>query len=255
MSPSERPAWLRPATAAILGLAALLLCYPLGPLLQEIGDKQHVPDFVKRVKSKEAKSGHEVVGLLQAVASEVREKAPKMNRYLHYGLTSSDVLDTAFALQLVEATDLLLSGWRAAAKRTTRIFHMLAKPAGRSADFQSAVSRVSNPLRAGPFPTPCRLEVGLSACDAQAGDTAGWKPALRAFGTQSGKEVCEICGLNGNHPIGTRPASSAHWVNGRQSMGERPTDFCKRSPPDENSGPKGHGPPCFARTWLSALRE
>ncbi len=38
MPPSERPAWLRPATAAILGLAALLLCYPLGPLLQEIGD-------------------------------------------------------------------------------------------------------------------------------------------------------------------------------------------------------------------------
>jgi len=42
----------------------------------------------------------------------------------------------------------------------------------RSADFQSAVSQVSN-LRT-PFsaPTPCRLEVG---------DTAGWKPALRAF--------------------------------------------------------------------------
>ena len=63
---------------------------------------------------------------------------------------------------------------------------MLAKTAGRSADFQSAVSRVSNPLRAGPFPTPCRLEVG---------DTAGWKPAPQALGTQSGKEVCEICRL------------------------------------------------------------
>jgi hypothetical protein len=39
-----------------------------------------------------------------------------------------------------------------------------------SAGFQPAVSRVSNPQAAG-SPTPCRLEVG---------DTAGWKPALRA---------------------------------------------------------------------------
>ncbi len=38
MSPPERPPWLRPATAVLLGLAAILYCYPLGSLLQEFGD-------------------------------------------------------------------------------------------------------------------------------------------------------------------------------------------------------------------------
>ena len=38
MSPPERPSWLRPATAALLGLSALLYGYPLGSLLQELGD-------------------------------------------------------------------------------------------------------------------------------------------------------------------------------------------------------------------------
>ena len=70
-----------------------------------------------QVKSREAKSGHEVVGLLQAVSAKVKRKAPRLNRYLHYGLTSSDVLDTAFSLQLVEATGLLLAGWREVAAR------------------------------------------------------------------------------------------------------------------------------------------
>jgi len=41
----------------------------------------------------------------------------------------------------------------------------------RSAGFQPAVSRVSNPQTLPATRTPCRLEVG---------DTAGWKPALRS---------------------------------------------------------------------------
>ncbi len=61
----------------------------------------------------------------------------------------------------------------APAAALTRTFQT-ARPADRrSADFQSAVSRVSNPLSPTAPPTLCRLEVG---------DTAGWKPALRAFG-------------------------------------------------------------------------
>lgn len=73
--------------------------------------------LAEQVKSREAKSGHEVVGLLQAVSAQVKEQAPQLNRYLHYGLTSSDVLDTAFSLQLVETNALLLQGWRRVADR------------------------------------------------------------------------------------------------------------------------------------------
>ena len=53
---------------------------------------------------------------------------------------------------------------------------IFGKSARRSADFQSAVSRVSNPPGAAPVTTPCRLEVG---------DTAGWKPALPDGGVRS----------------------------------------------------------------------
>mgnify|MGYP001580965596 CR=1 FL=1 len=68
-------------------------------------------------RGKEAASGHEVIGLLQAISAEVSDKAPTLSRYLHYGLTSSDVLDTALAMQLRDACDLLIAGWEDLAGR------------------------------------------------------------------------------------------------------------------------------------------
>ncbi len=47
---------------------------------------------------------HDLIAFLTAVA----EKVGPESRYIHFGLTSSDVLDTASALQLVEAADLLI---------------------------------------------------------------------------------------------------------------------------------------------------
>ena len=73
--------------------------------------------MVESSRRKEAASGHEVIGLLSAVAGELKRSAPKVDRYLHYGATSSDVLDTALALQLREAAGLLIEGWEAAARR------------------------------------------------------------------------------------------------------------------------------------------
>ena len=71
----------------------------------------------EQVRAQEAKSGHELMALLAAVSSQIKDTAPALNRYLHYGLTSSDILDTAFALQLREAADLLLEDWKAVAGR------------------------------------------------------------------------------------------------------------------------------------------
>lgn len=73
--------------------------------------------FSELVKSQELKSGHEVIGLLASIAEKIAASAPEVNRYLHYGLTSSDVLDTALALQLRDSTDLLISGWTSVAAR------------------------------------------------------------------------------------------------------------------------------------------
>jgi adenylosuccinate lyase len=71
----------------------------------------------EKVVALEAQSGHEVIALLSAVSAEIKASAPALNRYLHYGLTSSDILDTALALQLRQAVDLLLKDWEEVAGR------------------------------------------------------------------------------------------------------------------------------------------
>ena len=54
----------------------------------------------------EARTGHDLASFVEAVA----ETAGPPGRWLHYGLTSSDVVDTALSVQLTRATDLLLTG-------------------------------------------------------------------------------------------------------------------------------------------------
>ena len=88
----------------------------------------------ERVQALEAKSGHEVIALLAAVSAQIKDSAPTLHRYLHYGLTSSDILDTAFALQLREAADLLIAGWEGVAgrMRTLAQKHAFTWMAGRT---------------------------------------------------------------------------------------------------------------------------
>jgi adenylosuccinate lyase len=57
-----------------------------------------------RIEALERKVRHEVIAFLTAVAERVGESS----RYIHLGLTSSDVMDTALAFQLQEAADILL---------------------------------------------------------------------------------------------------------------------------------------------------
>jgi adenylosuccinate lyase len=58
----------------------------------------------ERVKEVEAAVGHDLVAFLTVAGESIGADA----RHLHLGLTSSDVVDTAFALQLKEAGELLL---------------------------------------------------------------------------------------------------------------------------------------------------
>src|SRR5438552_2670878 len=61
---------------------------------------------VARMHAIEAEVKHDVIAFVSAVAETVGDEG----RFLHLGLTSSDVVDTAFALQLRDATELLLGG-------------------------------------------------------------------------------------------------------------------------------------------------
>ena len=60
---------------------------------------------VDRIAELEKVTDHDVVAFVNQVAETVGEGG----RYLHFGLTSSDVVDTALALQCREAADLLLT--------------------------------------------------------------------------------------------------------------------------------------------------
>ncbi len=59
---------------------------------------------IARIEEIEKTTQHDVIAFTTSVAEHVGPSA----RWLHFGLTSSDVVDTAQALQLVEATDLIL---------------------------------------------------------------------------------------------------------------------------------------------------
>ncbi|MFH1638775.1 MAG: adenylosuccinate lyase [Chloroflexota bacterium] len=59
---------------------------------------------MKRMEEILAVTHHDVTAFLGSVGESIGEEA----RYLHLGLTSSDVMDTALGLQLVEASDLLM---------------------------------------------------------------------------------------------------------------------------------------------------
>jgi adenylosuccinate lyase len=60
---------------------------------------------IARIEEIEKTTQHDVIAFTTSVAEKVGPSA----RWLHFGLTSSDVVDTAQALQMVEACDLILS--------------------------------------------------------------------------------------------------------------------------------------------------
>ncbi|MEQ3649120.1 adenylosuccinate lyase [Hyphomonas sp.] len=85
---------------------------------------------VDRIDEIEREVKHDVIAFLTNVAEHVGDEA----RFLHKGMTSSDVLDTCFNVQLVRATDLLLTGVdRVLAALQKRAFeHKLTPTIGRS---------------------------------------------------------------------------------------------------------------------------
>ncbi len=60
----------------------------------------------ERQKELEKKLNHDVIGFTTAVAEKINHRA---SRWFHFGLTSSDIVDTSFAVQLTQSADLLIA--------------------------------------------------------------------------------------------------------------------------------------------------
>ncbi len=66
---------------------------------------------VVRIQEIEAEVKHDVIAFTTAVAESLKaQELGEQSRWLHYGLTSNDIVDTAQALQVAEASALLRAG-------------------------------------------------------------------------------------------------------------------------------------------------
>jgi adenylosuccinate lyase len=85
---------------------------------------------VAAIDAIEAVTKHDVIAFLTWVAEQVGDEA----RFMHQGMTSSDVLDTCLAVQLTQATDLLVADMDAllAAIKTRALEHKFTPTIGRS---------------------------------------------------------------------------------------------------------------------------
>ena len=71
---------------------------------------EHARFEVARIGEIEREVKHDVIAFTTTVAESLAGLPGNPSRYLHYGLTSNDVIDTAQALQVKEASALLLEG-------------------------------------------------------------------------------------------------------------------------------------------------
>jgi adenylosuccinate lyase len=142
---------------------------------------------VARIDAIEAVTRHDVIAFLTHLAEIVGEEA----RFVHQGMTSSDVLDTCLAVQLVRASDILLADLDAllAALRRRAFEHRLTPTIGRShgihaepttfglklaqahAEFQRGRARL----------LAARAEVATCAISGAVGTFANIDPAVEAY--------------------------------------------------------------------------
>ena len=66
----------------------------------------YTPERIARIDEIEAETKHDVIAFLTELAEQIGEES----RFVHQGMTSSDVLDTCLSVQLTQASDKLLDG-------------------------------------------------------------------------------------------------------------------------------------------------
>ena len=95
--------WLEVELAVVDALA------DIHPGIDPAGIRDRASFTVDAVKEREKVTDHDVAAFVDVVAASVGEDG----RWIHFGLTSSDVLDTALGLQLQQAGVILTSGAQA----------------------------------------------------------------------------------------------------------------------------------------------
>lgn len=158
--------------------------------------------FVSRVLEIEATVKHDVIAFLTAVTEQIGP----VGRYLHMGMTSSDVLDTCLAVQLTQATDILLEDLKVLLESIHKraVEHRMTPMIGRShgihaepitfglklASWYAEMDRNRERL------LHARKEIAVGAVSGAVGTFANIDPAIELF-------VCEKLGLD-FEPVSTQ---------------------------------------------------
>lgn len=93
---------------------------------------------VKRINEIEKTTKHDII----AFVSNVAENVGPSGRYMHYGMTSSDVLDTALSVQLMKASPVLMSRFERVETALAKIVkkHAYTLSAGRTHGMHAEVT-------------------------------------------------------------------------------------------------------------------
>ena len=180
----------------------------------------------------EAVTDHDVIAFLTAWADNTTPRSAAA--YVHFGMTSSDLLDTALALQLAEATDLLIGqGDRLVAVlrehglahrdtlRPGRTHGIHAEPdvwGHRVADFAFAMARGRDRLRR------ARDAVAVGKLSGPVGTYSNIDPAIEAEVHAGARAAARGRGHPGGDPgrhrrVGERAGAGRHGLRGDRAGG------------------------------------
>jgi len=142
---------------------------------------------IDRIDAIERETRHDVIAFLTWLAEAIGEDS----RFMHLGMTSSDVLDTCLSVQLTEATDLLLQDVDAvqAALRARALEHKHSVTIGRSHGIHAEPTTFGLKL-AGHYAefargrarlVAARAEVAVAAISGPVGSFAAVDPRVEAY--------------------------------------------------------------------------
>jgi adenylosuccinate lyase len=156
-----------------------------------------------RCKELERTINHDVIAFTTNVAENIGEPA---SRWLHFGLTSSDIIDTGFAVQMVQSADILIEDVKALRKviAAKAKKHQFTPMIGRSHGIHAEPTTFGLKLalmydefrRAQERLESARKNVAIGKLSGAVGTSAHLSPRIEA-------EVCKKLGLN-PAPIATQ---------------------------------------------------
>ncbi len=163
---------------------------------------QAVPPTPERVAEIEQTTDHDLAAFVDAVAEQLGPEG----RWVHYGLTSSDVLDTALALQIRDAGALVLEGVERALRLVVRQAdeHRRTICIGRSHGIHAEPTTFGWKLAGWAFEldrTRARLERALDGC--RVGQFSGTVGTYAAIDPEVERLACERLGLDAE-PVSTQ---------------------------------------------------